>query len=83
MPIATTVMPFGKYKGIELDEVPASYLMWLYENDCKDQTVKAYIVKNMDGIKKQIEDGNDAEEAYAFANIMIKARAKLRTTTAV
>ena len=24
-----------------------------------------------------------AEEAYAFANIMIKARAKLRTTTAV
>lgn len=58
MPIASSVMPFGKYKGTELDEVPASYLMWLYENDCKEPFVKSYIEKNLDGIKKQIEDGN-------------------------
>lgn len=26
-----TRMPFGKYKGTKLANVPASYLLWLYE----------------------------------------------------
>lgn len=49
---------FGKYKGQNLEDVPAAYLMWLYENtDCYG-AVKKYIEENMAGIKKQIEDGN-------------------------
>lgn len=27
-----SLMPFGKYKGIFLKEVPASYLLWLGES---------------------------------------------------
>lgn len=50
-------MPFGKYKGQELDDVPANYLMWLHENGCRDAYVRAYIEKNLAGIKKQIEEG--------------------------
>jgi uncharacterized protein (DUF3820 family) len=50
-------MPFGKHKGKEMDDVPAAYLMWLYESDVKG-VVHAYIENNIKGIKKQIEDGN-------------------------
>jgi len=50
-------MPFGKYKGQELDDVPANYLMWLHENGCRDSFVRSYIEKNLAGIKKQIEEG--------------------------
>jgi uncharacterized protein (DUF3820 family) len=50
------IMPFGKHKGLDMEDVPASYLMWLYGNDVTGE-VHDYIVKNMQGIKKQIEDG--------------------------
>ena len=50
-------MPFGKHKGKEMDDVPAAYLMWLYESGVKG-VVHAYIENNIKGIKKQIEDGN-------------------------
>ena len=53
------IIRFGKYKGMELDDIPASYLLWLYEKEIvKSGAIYDYIVKNMDGIKKQIEDGN-------------------------
>ena len=28
----TDLMPFGKYKGIPMQDVPASYLHWWYHN---------------------------------------------------
>lgn len=30
----TTVMPFGKYRGKTIEEIPSSYLRWI-SNDCK------------------------------------------------
>lgn len=53
-------MPFGKHKGQDMENVPASYLLWLFEQDWISQwpDVKGYIDKNTAGIKKQIEDGN-------------------------
>lgn len=27
-----SIMPFGKYKGEKLANVPAGYLIWLYDN---------------------------------------------------
>ena len=53
------IIRFGKHKGMELEDVPASYLLYLYEKEIvKGGDIYDYIVKNMDGIKKQIEDGN-------------------------
>lgn len=44
-------MPFGKYKGDRLIDIPASYLLWLYEND-RAGSIKSYIEENLDAIKK-------------------------------
>lgn len=49
-------MPFGKYRGQDMEDVPAKYLMWLRENGISGP-VREYIDKNINGIKKQIADG--------------------------
>jgi len=51
-----SLMPFGKYQGKPMEDVPADYLMWLYDNDKYSEQVKVYIEDNMDVIKKQINE---------------------------
>ena len=47
-------MPFGKHKGVEMANVPADYLIWLYENEkCTDE-VREYIEDNMDVLKIEV-----------------------------
>ena len=53
-------MPFGKYTGRPMQDVPARYLHWLWtqglEHD-KQSNVAAYIRKNIVGLKAEYEDG--------------------------
>jgi len=49
-----SLMPFGKYKGQKMANVPASYLMWLYDSGTKG-SVRDYIIDNLDVIKKESE----------------------------
>ncbi len=42
-----SLMPWGKYKGYSMENVPASYLIWLYENRKCDEQVKNYIMKKL------------------------------------
>ena len=49
-------MPFGKYKGEKMANVPASYLMWLYDNNKCNAEVKEYINDNMDVLKQEIKN---------------------------
>lgn len=53
-----SVITFGKYKGEKLANVPASYLLWLYESDKSYGELRAYIRDNMDSIKAEIEYEN-------------------------
>lgn len=46
-------MPFGKYKGKKMINVPAPYLLWLYNNSCTHQGVKKYIIDNLLVLKKE------------------------------
>ncbi len=52
----TDLMPFGKYKGLQMQEVPASYLLW-YLNDSKygmrDTRVIDYIRDNIEVLRKE------------------------------
>lgn len=58
MRLSDVYMPFGKHKGMSLDDVPADYLLWLFsQNWLSDRfpEIHNYIVNNL----KVIED--DAE----------------------
>ena len=43
-----TPMPFGKYLGVKLKDIPASYLVWIYEN-CEELNfnLKQYLKVNL------------------------------------
>lgn len=49
-------MPWGKYKGEKMANVPASYLIWLLENNKCSNDVKNYILDNMDSLKYEIKN---------------------------
>lgn len=50
-------MPFGKYKGYEMQEVPVKYLHWLWhDSDDRKGPVFDYIRKNIVALKQENED---------------------------
>ena len=53
-----SIMPFGKYKGEKLANVPPEYLMWLYDEGKCYGELRTYIADNMDSIKAEIEYKN-------------------------
>jgi len=49
-----TLMPFGKYKGTALANIPASYLLWLRENaNNLSEPMKAYLEDNLEALRKE------------------------------
>jgi uncharacterized protein (DUF3820 family) len=48
-------MQFGKYKDVPLANVPAEYLIWLYENSKLYGGIKRYIEENLDVLKEEIK----------------------------
>jgi uncharacterized protein (DUF3820 family) len=48
-------MPFGKYQGQKLADIPASYLLWAFYNIKKlDLGLKIYIRENMPALLKEL-----------------------------
>jgi uncharacterized protein (DUF3820 family) len=55
----TDPMPFGKHRGVPLQDVPASYLHYLWTNGMKDDRssdVADYIRRNISGLKQELPD---------------------------
>lgn len=52
-----TPMPWGKYKGTPMEDVPASYLLWLYDVGTKDNDIMHYIRENLDVLQKELNNG--------------------------
>jgi len=53
-------MPFGKYRGEPMQDVPASYLFWLWANGKEHDRqcpVADYIRRNLAGLEKEYPDG--------------------------
>lgn len=50
-----SIMPWGIHKGSRMANVPAQYLIWLYENDKCRGEVKTYIVDNLDFLRLEIK----------------------------
>lgn len=48
-------MPFGAYKEKEMQDVPASYLIWLYDNNKCFGGVKKYIEENLETLRLEVK----------------------------
>ena len=53
-----SIMPFGKYKGEKMANIPPDYLIWLYDNGICYGEVRKYIADNLDVLKSEIEYKN-------------------------
>jgi len=52
-------MPYGKHRGIPMQDVPASYLHWLWHNGLrheKNAPVHKYIVNSMSALEVENPD---------------------------
>lgn len=50
-----SIMPFGKYKGEKMANVPDQYLLRMYHNTDVYGSFKKYIEDNLDVIESSIE----------------------------
>jgi len=48
-----SLMPFGEFKNRKLVNVPASYLIFLYEEEKCDEELKEYIEDNLEILKRE------------------------------
>jgi uncharacterized protein (DUF3820 family) len=62
-----SIMPIGKYKGEKIANVPAEYLLWMYENaNLINRShlygeLRDYIKDNLDVLKAEIEYKNKSK----------------------
>jgi uncharacterized protein (DUF3820 family) len=50
-----SLIPFGKYKDEKMANVPASYLIWMYESGKCYGAIKQYIIDNLEVLKEEIK----------------------------
>lgn len=48
------LMPFGKYQGVKMIDIPASYLLYLFSNDLPEGNVKEYIKENLEVLNDEV-----------------------------
>lgn len=48
-------MPYGAHAGKNMEDVPAEYLIWLYDNNKCNGAVKEYIEDNLDVLRHEIK----------------------------
>lgn len=53
-----SIMPWGKYQGQALANIPDSYFLWLYEANKAHGQLRVYIEDNLAAIKKNIHQTN-------------------------
>lgn len=53
----STPMPFGVHRGKAMVNVPAKYLLWLYNKGCDHSGVSLYIQENLDALNKEAGNG--------------------------
>lgn len=53
-----SLMPFGQHKGEKLANVPAQYLLYIFENFKLYDNLKAYIKKNKDVLEAEVKRAN-------------------------
>lgn len=52
-------MPWGKHKGTILSDVPARYLMYLYDAGNNDPQISKYLIRNLEAIRDRVVSEKD------------------------
>ncbi len=52
-------MPYGKYKGFPMEEVPADYLIWLMDNLRASPEIIEYVKENREVLDKEIKESRE------------------------
>jgi uncharacterized protein (DUF3820 family) len=55
-----SLMPFGQHKGEKLANIPARYMLYIFENFQLHDNLKAYIKKNKDVLEAEVKRANQA-----------------------
>lgn len=54
-----TILTFGKYEGFKLTNVPADYLLYLYDNKKSFGKLHEYIIENIDILRLEKKTKNN------------------------
>lgn len=54
----SSIMPFGKYAGEKMANIPPAYLLWIFENNKCTPEVASYIADNLEVLKAEINYEN-------------------------
>lgn len=46
-------MPYGKYKGKKIKDLPSDYLLWLYYNNRAIMAIRSYVEKHIRELEQQ------------------------------
>lgn len=60
----TDPMPYGKFKGDQMQNVPYWHLLWLYDNGKANPEVKAYIEDNKEVLEAERKRANQNKKNY-------------------
>ena len=63
-----SIMPWGKHKGAKMIDVPASYLIFMYNEKKVCPMVKEYIEDNLDVLNEEIKRENAKIQRYGNKN---------------
>ncbi len=62
-------MPFGKFKGLTLAEIPDSYFVYLYDNGLEPGDLKMYIEESVPAIANTIHKKQPKSTLHEKDNI--------------
>ncbi len=58
-------MPFGKYEGYEMQDVPVGYLLWLSdESDNPPPMIVRYVNKKRKQLQEEADEEDDENRTY-------------------
>lgn len=63
-----TIMPWGKHKGEKLEDIPATYFLWLQAQSWIPDWpgLHGYIERNLDAFKLEVGEEKDDEPGHGY-----------------
>lgn len=59
-----SLMPYGKYSGRQMADVPANYLLYLYDEKICYGSVKEYIFDNLDVLRLEVKKSQKKQNDF-------------------